>query len=342
MSENQKKRLERLADQVAKTDVRTQGRFGAGDMKFENGQWRWDRASIYATILAAGDDAETCLLPDHDTANRRWSAEESAAARNKQLVPDALYDLVLSLRKSFEDRSSAMDAYALFTVQRARTGLAALIQCLHALPTADAERFLKMFRWLAVNGSDREVIKFAIGVIGAFGDRHDEDILATLGRADTFTRMACTALAEISDDPEPVIWDIAKRSNGWARIYCVEALRDTIDPKIKDWLLRDGYWNTLHLGYTAGIAFQTGGLLEQLRRPDPDQDLLDGAADILWSLTRKGPAVGTSGHADAAEACLAFMEHWDRGGQLAKNNSARWRRLWTIHRQSYDPGPQCR
>jgi hypothetical protein len=66
----------------------------------------------------------------------------------------------------------------------------------------------------------------------------------------------------------------------------VERLRETTDPDIRSWILREGYRNSIMHEYLAYIAATTGGLLEALRAETVDRRLLTAAGQILQALDR--------------------------------------------------------
>jgi hypothetical protein len=86
-------------------------------------------------------------------------------------------------------------------------------------------------------------------------------------------------------------------------------LRDTTDPAIRAWILRQGYRNSVMYEYLAYIAATTGGLLEALRDGTPDRELLTAAGEILEALCVGGPAEDMSDYADGADAVEAYLAH---------------------------------
>jgi hypothetical protein len=91
----------------------------------------------------------------------------------------------------------------------------------------------------------------------------------------------------------------------------VERLRETTDPDIRSWILREGYRNSIMDEYLAYIAATTGGLLEALRAEAVDRGLLTSAGQILQALIEGGPAEDIDDYeagADAVEAFLVLMQ----------------------------------
>jgi hypothetical protein len=175
-------------------------------------------------------------------------------------------------------------------------------------------------RHLLMNAADREVVKFAINLIGVCGGDEDHSSLLTIGAHAEFSLFAVVALGHAGGDIRAT-WEMAKQTKGWGRIQCVERLDSEFDDAdIKEWLLREGFKTAVMTEYLAAICARRGGLLEALESDLVDRGLLDGAAEILAALARGKPGEGMSGYAQSAcstERFLAIIEqhespsvHW--------------------------------
>lgn len=161
-------------------------------------------------------------------------------------------------------------------------------------------------RWLAATATDRGAVKLGIALIGLTGVGDSAGLLRTLGAHDEFTLYAAVALGNGTEDGESEIWSLAKVVDGWGRIQCVERLRQTTDPTIRQWILRTGFRNSVMYEYLAYVAATTGGLLEALRGGF-DRELLDAANDIIAALIEDGPAENLDDWADGADAVEAYL-----------------------------------
>lgn len=169
------------------------------------------------------------------------------------------------------------------------------------------EGMLALGRHLLRNAADREVVKFAINLVGVCGDEEDHSDLLTIGAHDEFTLFAVVAMSH-SGGELPALWEMAKRVTGWGRIQCIERLdREIADPEIRRWLLTEGYKTTIMVEYTAGICARRGELLQALAAPIVDCDVVDGAAEILAALARGAPGEGMAGYKESAPACERFL-----------------------------------
>ncbi|GAA3227526.1 hypothetical protein ACFO1B_22170 [Dactylosporangium siamense] len=172
------------------------------------------------------------------------------------------------------------------------------------LPTAGLRR---LGRWLAEHGTHPSPVALGLVLLGLAGDHRDRDLLLLLGTLESLSLYAIVALARSQPDPEAAIFTLAQRVDGWGRIHAVERLRGTPDPRIKAWLLRDGFRNRIMDEYLAHLAATTGDLLQALRTAPVDDALLDGAAGILSALCIGGPAEEITDYADAAETIEQYL-----------------------------------
>ena len=172
----------------------------------------------------------------------------------------------------------------------------------------DIDRAHSLGHWLATTAPDRGPVKVGLALLGATGVDDDLDVIRTLGAHEEFTLYAAVALRLGLRNPDPELWALAAKVGGWGRIECVERLRDTTDPEIRSWILREGFRNSIDNEYLAYIAAETGGLLEALRAPDVDRGLLTAAGEILEALlAARGMAEDIDTYREGADAVEAFL-----------------------------------
>ncbi len=185
-----------------------------------------------------------------------------------------------------------------------------LLQLIVEKQDLDAERLEELAVWIAENAPDREPVKFAIAVLGIVQGSDHSALLLTLGRHEEFTLYSAVALSNAGGaEADKRLFELAQHVDGWGRIQIVERLADTTDPRIKSWMLREGYQNSImyeYLAYTCAVA---GGLRAELEKSVVDPDVLDGAADIIQALVTGGPAENMDDYADGAVAVERFLFH---------------------------------
>ncbi len=173
----------------------------------------------------------------------------------------------------------------------------------------NVDRVHDFARWIATESPDREPIKVALAILGIFEGEQHKKLFMTFARHDEFTLYAGTALMTSLDDPESTIWECAKMVEGWGRIHLVENLTKTTNPEIKDWLLREGYKNSISYEYLVCACAVTGDLLTALKQDEPDVELLQGAGDIIENLIHGGAAKGIKDYADGVEVTRLYLKH---------------------------------
>ena len=188
----------------------------------------------------------------------------------------------------------------------------------------DGDALHDLGRWLATTAPDRGPVKVGIAVLGITGIDDELDVLRTLGAHEEFTLYVAVALTNRLDGPEAEteLWALAAAVDGWGRIHCVERLGGTRDPHIRDWILREGFRNSVMYEYLAYTAATTGGLLDALRPPMVDRELLTAAGEILEALVNGGPAESLDHYAAGADAVDAFLDLMRRRAETIRDYHA--------------------
>lgn len=164
-------------------------------------------------------------------------------------------------------------------------------------------------RYFAVGADHREATKFGILLLAAAGDKSDIKTLETLARHDEFTLFAAVACTKLVDDPEQCLWRLAQNVHGWGRIQLVERLDGTANPEIQDWMLREGFRNSVMNNYLAEICARTGKLDQALQQPAIDASLLDSSADLLTAILEGGASAGMDDYEQAPQALAGYFHH---------------------------------
>jgi hypothetical protein len=168
----------------------------------------------------------------------------------------------------------------LFREDDARTVLDPLLERLASFPPADQERLYQELRTLLLESGYRGEVKFALALVGAFGDPADAEIFRTLARHEEFTLYAAVALANVVDDPAAEWLALLEHLDGWGKTEVTGLLLREPAPETCAALLRSGpsIGNALELA--EGCA-----LHEALASPEIDDELLEGARMIFDELT---------------------------------------------------------
>lgn len=183
---------------------------------------------------------------------------------------------------------------------------------LELVPTfrAAPERIYDVGRRLVTGGRHRAPVKVGIALFGYFEEGRHVDVVRILGRHDEFTYYGAEAFRRGLDRPEERVWELAQNVTGWGRIAAVRALAGLARrPEVLGWMLREGHRNDVALGYLAYTAAVTGRLARELAGPKVDEELIDGAVELIRGLIRGGPLGGMDDYADGARATVLLVRH---------------------------------
>ncbi|MFE2581655.1 hypothetical protein [Streptomyces sp. NPDC059378] len=163
---------------------------------------------------------------------------------------------------------------------------------------------------LAEHGTHRAPVKIGLVLLGLGGDIRDRELLLLLGTLDELTLYAAVALHRSQPDGDRAVHALARQVAGWGRIQAVRTLRDTTDPAIRAWLLREGFRNAIMDEYLAHLAATTGDLPSALSQPHVETSLLNGCGGILAALAdgEGGPAPGLADYADAVTVLHRYAD----------------------------------
>jgi hypothetical protein len=106
---------------------------------------------------------------------------------------------------------------------------------------------------------------------------------------------------------------LAREVHGWGRVQMVRRLKDTDDPEIQAWMLREGFRNNIMDEYLACICARAGKLHLALNEQFVDAILLDAAAEIIRALITGGPAEDIDEYEYSGDACESYLNIvWSR------------------------------
>ena len=283
--------------------------------------WHAARVAIFKRI-AAGErridgSLRDAIFPLADAAPQLASLDDGAtdytlAYPRAALERAQLQDVCSALRRAADDHTAPylLTMYqALLTAGDATMGDDLLARLDDS--AADPARTALLARWLAREAPDAAAVKLAIVLLGRYGSASDADLLLTLGLHEAFTQLCAIALVKLlgPEQAQTAMWNLARRVHGWGRVHVVRQLAGTQCPEIRQWLLRDGYKNTLSNAYLAYHCATGGKLLAALQAAPADERLLIGAGEMIVALLegRDGPGKSMADYAEGAAATLALL-----------------------------------
>lgn len=221
---------------------------------------------------------------------------------------------VARLLKSIATNGSIEKKIALYEILADDTIIDYLDASLEILSSSSVpvEPYLHDFaRWLTFQSPDRGAVKYGIALLGLIADPEDMPSIKMLGRHEEFTLFAVVAVMNTYNEPDKQLLDMAQYVDGWGKIHIVERLAETQDIEIKNWLLLEGYKNSVMNEYLAFTSATAGDLLASLKSGSISDALLNSAADIIEALIYGGPAQDINDYDDAAEVIHLYVTELD-------------------------------
>ncbi len=151
-----------------------------------------------------------------------------------------------------------------------------------------------MFRyaiWLTVDSKNKECVKLGLTILELFGDFSDKliDAILDLSSCNEFT-LYCMWAVKTLDNANELVFEMAKRADGWGRIEAVNELEPETD-EMKQWLLYEGTRNTIYPGYSAITVFKKAGVMELLEKGLTEENF-QAVCYIIIFLILDGPTIG--------------------------------------------------
>lgn len=285
--------------------------------------WEGQRQSIYRFLSHYTQGSEPLpesaqTLPDENTqqGELRWVAGGMDGAfghHGGSAVAEATADKILEALGAAANTPSLENVQRLYGLLRDEPTIDYIDGLIEKLPherAISAQNVHDLMQWLARESPDRSPVKCAIALLAFFPSEENKRLLSTLALHEEFTLYCAVALVNILpvELHESELVALAKRVTGWGRIHLIERLPFEVSATTREWLLREGYANSVMVEYTAWDCATKGQLLNRLVSGNVDSELRLGAGEILGALINGGPARGIFDYTDGARACQCYVE----------------------------------
>ena len=277
-------------------------------------EWSWlgHRPSIYKFLIEGLDDAGRLLpdhtrLPDEKYVKQRGQLVKVAGARDGYLLlhthrkphPRQVDELVTVFARAVEtfEEADGRALYDLLLNYDLMPSLELLMEQLSRYPL-DPARVFTFAAQLALHATDRQALKFALIVLSFYQLPEVRALALLFSQHDEFTYYALLCLENFQDRFQSDCWMLAQCVYGWGRIHTVRALLPTLherDKDLLDWLVREGFHNTVADGYLAALVVEHGQLLNRLSSKEIDNGLLHASGILIAALLDPncpGPDIG--------------------------------------------------
>lgn len=273
------------------------------------------RPSIYPFIKKNS----AAVLPDEDEfatgTQVRYAAGAYDGVIGHHMGSEPVSDRAKLLCRDFEvvlEEASEAKLQKLYEMMKtsAMNCVDPLLEQMSKVKELPVERLETLAKWLVECSADREPLKFGIAILGVFPGSRNRELFMTLGAHDEFTLYAAVALMNTEENAEPFLFELAKKVHGWGRIQLVERLATTTDPAIKDWILLEGFRNSVMNEYLAQIAAETGDLRGKLNSNQIDDKTRIAAREILEALlsSDNGPTPGLEAYEHGGEVVERYLQ----------------------------------
>ena len=163
---------------------------------------------------------------------------------------------------------------------------------------------------LITKSGHRNAVKMGISIGGLCKDPSIIPAIKTLALHDEFTLYATIALFNSSDTLITDLWDLAQKVDGWGKIQLVSRLATLeLTEEIRDWLILEGYKNSIMYEYLAYTCATYGQLQEKLAASTIDDALFKASGEIIVALINGGPAEDISMYTDAPSTVEHYIRH---------------------------------
>lgn len=105
----------------------------------------------------------------------------------------------------------------------------------------DQKRLREEALWFLAHAAHREVVKFALVLLGLTDVERYKEKLLTLALHEEFTVYTLISVSQL-DDAHPIMWELAQRLSGWGKIAVMKHL-DAITQDEKMWFLEQQFSN---------------------------------------------------------------------------------------------------
>lgn len=120
---------------------------------------------------------------------------------------------------------------------------------------------------LITNSTERNVVKFGIVLLGAYGLPEHCDLICQVGTHEEFTFFAVKAMRNLdkTSDYQKRLVELGERTNGWGKIAVILEFDEVgLTAETKEWILRRGCTNRIGIQFTACECAIKGDIVQYL------------------------------------------------------------------------------
>lgn len=172
----------------------------------------------------------------------------------------------------------------------------------------DEQRVQQEALWLLENAAHREVMKFAMVILGCTNCEAYKDRLQSIALHEEFTGVALFALKNGTRHANDYIWQLAQKVKGWGKIEAVNFLEPETE-EIRYWFLTEGTKNDILNSYSSVVCAEKGRLDVALHEPEISNELFIGATEIIAGLLSEDGHMPIDEYEYAGQVLMRYAYH---------------------------------
>lgn len=162
--------------------------------------------------------------------------------------------------------------------------------------------------WLLEHAAHREVVKFALLVLGTVKCEEYKERLKVIALHEEFTGVALFALTNGTTNSNPTVWHIAQNVSDWGKLEALNFL-DASNEDIRQWILLEGLKNTVPGNASALMCAEKGKLDIELHEKIISGKIFDSAGTIILALLYEGAYQTMDEYEYAGQVLMRYTHH---------------------------------
>ena len=172
----------------------------------------------------------------------------------------------------------------------------------------DEDKVQREAIWLLEHATHREVVKFAIAMLGFTKCEAYKERLQTIALHEEFTGVVLFALRNGATGANDFAFELAKKLTGWGRVAAIDFMEGNT-PEVKQWLLTEGYKSSVAPVYVAMLCIEKGKLDIMLHEKTISRELYDGADGLIRMLLTDYSYDRFDMYEYAGQVLMRFTQH---------------------------------
>ncbi|MEG0471073.1 MAG: hypothetical protein RR588_01945 [Solibacillus sp.] len=176
--------------------------------------------------------------------------------------------------------------------------------------------------WLLEHAAHREVVKFALLVLGTTDCENIKERLKMIALHEEFTGVALFALTNGSRNVHDDIWEVAKQTSDWGKLEAMNFL-EPVREEIRLWFLTHGVEDVIEGNHAPLLCAEKGHLDIELHEDTITNTVFDGASKLILALLYEAQYRQIDEYEYAGQVLMRYTKH-------AKSHSQTLHHVYTL------------